>query len=89
MLAQALPDSVIVRLQQIFADVPQKVKMTDEVRDTPKHLLDSGQNANAHIMDRRQGHTITALELFQERDELLGFLRRHFHIAQHDFRKGV
>jgi hypothetical protein len=73
MFAQALPDGVIVALQQIFAEVAQKMKMTDEVRDAAKNLLDGGQNALAHIMDRRQGHTITALDLFQERDDLLGF----------------
>ena len=63
--------------------------MTDEVRDAAKNLLDGGQNAMTHIMNRRHRHTVTVLDLLQERDDLLGFLRRHFHIAQHDFRQGV
>ena len=50
---------------------------------------DGGQDAGAHVVDRRQGHAVTALDFFQEGDEFLGFLRRHFDVAQHDLRKRI
>ena len=61
--------------------------MADQVRNADKDLFDRRQDAWTHVVDHRQGKAIATLDFLQEGDDLDGFLRRHFHIAQHEFRK--
>ena len=63
--------------------------MADKIWDSSKHLFDGRQNAPAHVMDHRHGHSVTGLKLLEKGDELRGFLGRNFPIAQDDLGKGI
>ena len=60
--------------------------MTDQIWHARKDFFDRCQNACAHVVNRRQGISETALDLLEKGDELLSFLGRDFDIAQHDLR---
>ena len=55
MTTQRRPHPVVWVAEEIGAQVPQKMKMADEVRDMRKHRLDCAENAPPHIMDGSQG----------------------------------
>ena len=54
-LAQTLSDLIVAGLQEISADIPEKVKMTNEVGSMGKDSLDRFADSFAHIVDHRQG----------------------------------
>ena len=56
--------------------------MADEVRYAGKHLLHSGQDAFAHIVDQRDGFAVLRLDSLEKRDEKLLLLRRNFDAVQ-------
>ena len=81
-LAQTLSDLIVAGLQEISADIPEKVKMTNEVGSMGKDSLDRFADSFAHIVDHSQGVAEEAFYLLQKGDDRFGLLGSDFYIFE-------
>ena len=63
---------MVIVAKQIFADIFEKVKMTNVIRYTRKDLLDGIQYCGTHVVHQSNRVTISLLDPTQKRDELAG-----------------
>ena len=75
---------MVILAKQIFADVFEKVEMTNVIRYARKDFLDGIQYSNTHVVHQSNRGAIGLLDPAQKRDELAGVFRGDFDIAQYD-----
>ena len=71
--------------EEVFAKIPEEVKVTDKVGSTLKDFSNGIEYAHAHIMNRSDRGAEPVLYVFQKRNDVIFLFRRQLDVAQNNF----
>jgi hypothetical protein len=79
--AKALSEFPVSRIEEVLADVAQKMKMADKVSCVGKDLRHRLDDAGSHVMKTGSRGPIVSLHLSQEGNNVVGVLTGQLHIG--------
>lgn len=89
MLAQTLPDDVVIGSEEVIAEVSEEMKMANKIRNRGEDRGHGFEDAWSHVMNQRQRDAEVGFDVLQKGNDFGLLFRGQLEISQHDFGKGI
>lgn len=89
MLAQTLPDDVVIGSEEVVAEVSEEMKMANKIRNRGEDRGHGFEDAWSHVMNQRQRDAEVGLDVLQKGNDFGLLFRGQLEISQDDFGKGI